>query len=224
MIQYGLVSNTDARTIEKTIDLICNEFKDEFIYVTEIGVYAGDTGFGITEYVASKNEKCILTGIENNKDGERIKTFYDNLIVGNSNEVYYQIEDNSQHLIFVDGCHCFAHVISDFFCYSHKVKAGGYMVFHDTGNHIRPFKDFQHGNKNNPDACISVRKALIEIGLMGFMKDFKVERLRFNEGELMVGEGYTVVRGTYPGWKLVFDKADENNEAGGVCVFKKIIQ
>jgi hypothetical protein len=197
MIKYGLISETDARTLEKTIDLILEDFRvDDIVNITEVGVYGGDTGYGMTEYINERNRDWVLTGIENNKDGETIRATYDKLIIGNSNEVYNQLEDNSQHLIFVDGCHCFAHVVSDFFCYASKVKAGGYFAFHDTGRHIKPFKDFQHGDKSNPDAYISVRKALLEIGMFLPISNF--------------------------GFNLQFDKADETNEAGGICVFKKI--
>lgn len=196
MIKYGLISDTDARTLEKTIDLICNVFDDEWVNITEIGVYGGDTGKGMSEYIKSKNALYWMTGIDNSKDKEAVRFPYNTMIYGNSNEVYNQLEDNSQHLIFVDGCHCFAHVVSDFFCYAPKIKIGGYFAFHDTGKHIQPMKDFQHGDKNNPDAYISVRKALLAIGMFLPVSNF--------------------------GFNLIFDEADETNEAGGICVFKKL--
>lgn len=209
MIKYGLISETDARCLEKTIGLICDGFKygatDALILVTEIGVYSGATSGGLCKYLMNnKNRIPFITGIDNSKDGQEIEVFPDKLIIGNSNEVYNQLEDNSQHLIFVDGCHCFAHVISDFFCYAPKVKVGGYIAFHDTGEHIKPFKDFQHGDKENPDAYISVRKALEKIGLLW-----------------AVGSNEFIDRYAEE-WELVFDEADPENEAGGVTVFKKL--
>jgi len=166
MIKYGLISETDARTLEKTIDLLVADDSHNYpINVTEIGCYGGDTGRGICEYIKSKGRNYWITGIDSFKDKETVRFPYNEMIYGNSNEVYNQIEDNSQHLIFQDGCHCFAHVVSDFFCYAPKVKTGGYFAFHDTGEHIKKFKDFQHGDKENPDAYISVKKALGKIGL-----------------------------------------------------------
>lgn len=154
--------------------------------------------------------------IDNEKDKPILKPFEGcNMIIGNSNEVYNRLEDDSQHLIFVDGCHCFAHVISDFFCYAPKVKVGGYMGWHDTGKHIKSFKDFQHGDKNNPDAYISVRKALSAIGLFEYEEDGTVQWVGYDEwGE---NENRRIKN-----WDLVFDEADETNEAGGICVFKKL--
>lgn len=206
MIQYGLISSVDSACLEKTIDLICNEFTSGLINVTEIGIYAGQTMKGIVEYVGGKGRSLNTTGIDNWKDGQDlIFSYYSKIIKGNSSEVYNQLEDNSQHLCFVDGCHCFAHVVSDFFCYAPKVKVGGYFAFHDTGRHIKEFKDFQHGDKTNPDAYISVRKALDKIGLL----DLKY----FYDSPTKIGN---------KDWELIFDEADETNPAGGVCVFRKM--
>lgn len=215
MIKYGLISETDARCLEKTIDIIALHNPGQVINITEIGIFDGQTARGLYEYTKSKqygglgenqdspmqlfNYQCNYTAIDNNKDKEVLLPFPEcRMIIGNSTEVYNQISDESQHLIFVDACHCFAHVVSDFFCYAPKVKVGGYMVWHDTGKHIKPFKDLQHGDKNNPDAYISVRKALEKLGLLNEWKRDPDE------------------------WELVFDEADEANEAGGVCIFKKL--
>lgn len=210
MIKYGLISQTDARTLEKTIDLICAEFsEDSIIDITEIGVYGGGTGMGISEYVRSKDMLVWVTGIDNFKDGQPMDFPYNKFIKGNSTEVYHQLKDNSQHLIFVDGDHSKIGVIGDFYAYADKVKVNGYMVFHDTGKHIKPFKDFQHGDITNPDAYISVRKALEKIGLLSKVF-FPYPNDKKDMNSLITG------------WELIFDEADETNEAGGVIVLKKI--
>lgn len=202
MIQYGLISETDARTLEKTIDLICDEFKTGGIHICEVGIYGGDTGKGLTEYVIkSKKRPTFITGIDNNKDGEILRFGYSNLIVGNSNEVYNKLEGNSQHLILIDALHTFPAVIADFFCYAPKIKKGGYLSFHDTGKHIKPMTGYQGvGSKEDADMYISVRKALYELQLMG--------------------DSY--VSKQFMGWELIFDEADETNPMGGICVFKKL--
>lgn len=250
-IKYGLISRTDAACLERTIDLICNENHGE-LNICEIGIFDGQTARGIYEHVTKKqygsigsakgslakvlNYKCNYTAIDNNKDKEVLRPFPEcNLIIGNSNEVYNQLEDNSQHLIFVDGCHCFAHVISDFFCYADKVKVGGYMAFHDTGKHIKPFKDFQHGDKDNPDAFISVRKALTKIELFKMQKGYfidaeKLEKVDFEATQKKIDElkelgnqiGILPMEHDKKQWQLIYDVADETNEAGGITVFKKL--
>lgn len=198
-IQYGLISKVDACCLEKTMDLICEQFKDEVIFITEIGVYNGRTSKGMDEYLAKKGRRVAFTRVDNKKDGEEIIFFpqYHIDIIGNSNEVCHKLYDNCEHLIFIDGSHAFADVISDFFCYAPKITKGGYLAFHDTGKHIGLFTDFQHGHKDNPDAYISCRKALEAIGL-------------FRECEWQEG------------FELVFDEADESDNAGGICVFRKL--
>lgn len=202
MIKYGLISETDWNTITKTLDLVM-ESTDEVINTCEIGIYSGATSFAICEYIQSKERKVNHIGIDNIKDGEPILHFPLNqkFIRGNSTEVYYKVEDNSQDFIFIDGDHSYIGVISDFFAYSSKVKNGGYLLFHDTGKHIKPLKDFQHGDKNNPDSYISVRKALINIGLINLPNDYINKQ---------------------PQWEIVFDEADISNDAGGVIVIQKI--
>lgn len=212
MIKYGLISEVDARCLEKTIDLIVKELDGSVINITEIGLFNSETSYGVKCYIDSKpGIGCYFTGIDNEKDKPINPPAWMRFIKGNSNEVYNQLEDNSQHLIFVDGCHCFAHVISDFFCYADKVKVGGFLAFHDAGKHIKPFKDFQHGDISDRDAYISVRRALERVGLF---KDI---------GYDMLPGGYVSSRKTGGnGFQLIFDEADEANEAGGICVFQRM--
>lgn len=198
MIKYGLISEVDSRTIEKTIDLLLSDQSHNYpISVVEIGVYGGDTGRGICEYIKSKGRNYWITGIDNRRDGEVVRFPYYEMIYGNSTEVYNQLEDESQHLCFIDGLHTFAGVISDFFCYAPKVKKGGFLAFHDTGKHINQFHGWQGvGDKNDPDMCLGgVRRALEEIGLY---KNDKAD------------------------WRLIFDEADVNDTGGGISVFKKV--
>ncbi len=210
MPTWGLISETDARTIAKTIDLI---FKDmgglttDNISTTEIGIYNGSTSRYIRELIYSDHRNLhthIHTAIDNEKEKPVEKPFeYCNLIIGNSTEVYNQLEDNSQQFIFVDGNHSFPAVVSDFFCYAPKVKVGGYMAFHDTGNHIIPLTGYQSGALDNPDSYVAVRKALKAIGLMN------------NIAPYYEGDGIKE-------WQLIFDEADETDQFGGICVFKKL--
>lgn len=196
MITYGLISKTDAQCIEKTLSLIMDEFTVETIYTLEVGIFNGHTSRAINDFILSKGRDNFHTTIDNQKDFETKRPFEEcHFIIGNSNEVYNQIPDKSQHFIFIDANHAFPHVVSDFFCYQDKVRTGGYIAFHDTGKHIKPFTGYQLiGDKNDPDMHIAVRKALGKIGLLN---------------------------DEYGGWELVFDEADQENEMSGICVFKK---
>ena len=202
MPKYGLISETDANTIEKTIDLICNEFSEDYISITEIGLFNCETSAGIMEYLKQKKRGWNYTGIDNEKDKSIVPLESMNFIKGSSNEVYQELEDNSQHMIFFDGCHCFTHVVSDFLNYCTKVKVGGYILFHDTGLQIEPFNGYQHGDNDKCDSYVSVRRALYSVGLLG--------------------KHYIYHNSQQGKWQLVFDEADKTDEFGGICVFKKL--
>lgn len=227
-IKYGLISETDAKTLEKVIDIICTQNPGQEINTCEVGLYSGLTSKAIYEYVTSKgygsasinpsegtmqshNYKCKHIGVDNGKDGEELRDFPKEAIFikGNSTEVYNQIPDNSQHLVFIDALHTFPAVVADFFCYAPKVKVGGFLAFHDTGKHIDPLSQWQKvGDKNDPDMCLGgVRKALQTIGLL---EPFTNPNYKNVEG------------GIYDQWELVFDEANPNDTAGGICVFKKL--
>tara|TARA_R110000868_G_scaffold243012_1_gene498715 strand:+ start:1271 stop:1879 length:609 start_codon:yes stop_codon:yes gene_type:complete len=201
MIKYGLISETDGKTIEATLDLLTDKIPpNQTINTCCIGIYNGDTDRGIVQYLNQKGYTVCHTAIDNEKD-KPVQKPVENciLIIGDSTEVYHKLADESIDFLFVDGCHCMAHVVADFFCYSPKIKTNRYILFHDTGEHISQFKDFQHGDKENPFAYISVRRALERIGLLD-----------------------DEIAGRCHGFELIFDEADETDEAGGICVFKKL--
>lgn len=212
MPKYGLISKVDASVIEKTLDFIISKFPEEDIYTTCVGIFDGDTDRGIHEYLLQKGVFNYHTAIDNEKDKPVLNPHQDcKLIIGNSNEVYNQLDDESQHFIFIDGNHSLPSVIADFFCYASKVKIGGFLLFHDTGRHIKPMKDYQRmGSLEDPDMYISVRRALARIGLF---EDAGYDL--FPSGE--VSDRYLGGHG----FRLIFDEADQNDEAGGVCVFMK---
>jgi len=93
MIKYGLISETDGRALEKTIDLLLIDDSHNYPFnITEIGCYGGDTGRGICEYVKSKGRNYWITGIDSFKDKETVRFPYNEMIYGNSNEVYNKLE------------------------------------------------------------------------------------------------------------------------------------
>lgn len=201
-IKYGLISKVDANVIEKTLDLIMDgmDMRDS-VYTTQVGVFDGETDRGIRRYIRRTGIGHYHTAIDNEKDKPIIKPFPEcNLIIGNSNEVYNQLEDNSQHLVLIDGNHSFPYVVSDFYCYKEKVIKGGYLCFHDAAPHAQG-KDWQRmGDENDPDMSISVIKALYAVGLM-WEKNYHSRN---------------------KGWEFVFHEWDENDRCGGMIVFKKL--
>lgn len=195
---YGLITKKDAETLEATLDLVRTWFKE--IRTLELGVREGRTSKGIINYFLERGELVKHTGIDNNRDGLSMSMdlrFTDifTFIAGNTSEVYNQVPDNSQHFIFVDANHSYGSTMLDFLLYSDKVAQGGYIAFHDTGKHIKPFTDYQGmGSKDDPDMYISCRKAIKKLGLLD----------------------------KHPEWLLIFDEADTNHHTGGITCFRRI--
>lgn len=197
MKKYGLLTAKDIETIEKTLDLVCEQFPEGIINTTELGVRDGSTSRGIHNYLTSGKRFNFHTGIDNNHDMEVQKPFDGcHIIIGNSIEVYNELADNSQHFIFIDACHSYPMTLADFLVYSPKVRPEGYLAFHDCGEQIKQMTDYQGmGSRDDPDMYISCRKAVKRLGLL----DNKCE-----------------------GWTLVFDEYDPSFHTGGIVVVKKI--
>src|SRR6185369_11637224 len=203
-IQYGLISRVDSDTIEKTFDLVFEQFQNDVINYTEVGLYNGRTTSGVKEYLLSKGKRYKLTGIDNFKDKEELVFFpHDaNLIQGSSIEVYNQLEDESQHFILIDGNHSFPYVIADFFCYISKIKIGGYICFHDTSPQTQGKSWQRMGDEADSDMYISVMKALVKIGLFD-----EIGYRIYSDGSVSQRKAI----GHY-GVELIFNRYDINDE------------
>lgn len=195
-MRRGLISETDAKTIEKTLQLVLKEFPYHVIKTCEVGILDGSTSLGIHEFFEEHKREHVHTAIDNAQYCE-IKSPFDgcNFILGDSKYVYNHLEDSSQNFIFVDANHNYPSVIADFYCYSRKVRVDGFIGFHDTALHIKEYLDYQwFGDKHDTEMYISVRKALTDIGLYD----------------------------DHPKWKLIFDECDQFDAAGGVSIFQRI--
>lgn len=199
MKRFGLISHKDEEILTTTLNLILRDCKEDTIRTCEVGLFNGETSRGIHDYILGCARFNEHIAIDNKRDFDVQAPFPDaKFIVGNSSEVYNQIPNESQDLIFIDALHTFPAVIADFYCYEQKVKIGGYLIFHDTGKHLDPLSGWQLlGDKGDPDMCLGgVRKALKRLGL-------------YNNKQ--------------PYWRLIFDEADPNDTGGGMSVFKRIM-
>lgn len=196
-MQYGLMTATDYQTMDKVLGMVLEVFPEGIINTCEIGVHRGDGSRGIHKFITDAGRINFHTGIDNQHDFAMGSPFEGcNFIIGSSIEVYNQIADNSQHFLLIDGCHNYALTMADFLVYSDKVRVGGFVAFHDTGEQIKPMTDFQGmGDKDDPDMYISCRKAVKKLGL-------------FDD--------------TFPGWKYQFSIWDDQFHTGGITVVKRI--
>ncbi len=194
---YGLMPQKDYETMDKVLELISNDFPSGIINTLEIGVHAGNTSRGIHSFFLDKGRINFHTGIDSQKDFSMSAPFEGcNFLIGDSLMVSQQIRDNSQHFVFIDGCHNFQYTAADFLLYKNKVIKGGYLAFHDTGSQIKPMQDFQGGDRNNPYHYIACREAAFQLGLL----DNK-----------------------FYGFELVMDEWDNSFPTGGILVVKKTV-
>lgn len=197
-LKFGLMTGSDEKTLLKTMALVNEAFPDGVINSLEVGVRRGESSRAIYQFFTNKQRLCFHSGIDNEHDVKDGSPFPEcNFIVGNSMDVYNQIPNDSQCLIFIDACHSYPMSILDFLLYSDKLRIGGYILMHDTSPHIKPFTDYQqHGSDWDLDMFISCRKALKRLGLYDN---------KFN------------------GFQLIFDEYDSHARTGGVSVFKRIL-
>lgn len=196
---YGLMSQTDFETMDTVLDLVCKN--SGAINTLELGVHKGYTSRGIHDFMVANSRVHFHTGIDNAADLQ-IEKPYDgcHIIIGNTFEVYNQIPDASQHLIFQDANHSYPMTVLDFWLYCKKLRTGGYYIMHDTGEQIVAFQDYQRlGSKDDPDMFIACRRAAADLGLLNprsFVNGCQFENL--------------------------IDRWDASSPTGGMLVLKKL--
>ena len=165
MNKFGLITPLDAANLEMAIRATVASLQLEEIKIIEIGVHRGDTARGIKSVCDKIGVKLQYTGIDSEHDMPIADPFPGARVVRKpSNEAVWDIE--SAHIIIVDGCHNLKMTALDFLLYKDFVLPKGLMIFHDTGNHIAPYVDYQgEGERSNPDNFIACRKALMLLGL-----------------------------------------------------------
>lgn len=153
---YGVLTDTDVKQIEYSLDIVSQSFKDYHVNLLEIGILRGHTSRGVRSYlqkIGMTNYSYWAMDVQNVK-----KPFEEcNLVIGKSEESYMLVPDDL-HWVFIDGCHCVNHVMLDFLNYGYKIVKGGIIAFHDTspsaqGNH------FQKHGPRIPDFHIATHMA-----------------------------------------------------------------
>jgi len=192
---YGVLTNTDVGQIEYSLKLLVDGFKKEKnVNLLEIGIKDGST----SRQVKKKIEELGLTnytywGLDNGSRSGKLKKPFDKckLIIGDSEESFHLVPHNL-HWVFIDGCHCANHVMLDFLNYGQRVKKGGFLMFHDTGQTSQGNHYQQHG-PCSADFHIAVERAFKKLDI-------------FNRSD----------------WAYVSSDCDPNREFGGVTIFQKI--
>ena len=130
---YGAILNEDIAILEECLfTALAESMADRPLKVLEIGMHDGGTARGIENYVLRSDAKLAYWGIDVDPGTTRPRYIPKDatVIIGDSVEVFNQVPDDLD-LVWVDGCHCFNHVVLETLHYSLKVRQGGFMCFHD---------------------------------------------------------------------------------------------
>lgn len=152
---YGAVSNTDVKSLEKSLSMLTETFsRDSILNIVQIGYYDGKTIGKIRDKIVSLGyHNCQYWNIDNDismKQLQRLQQLpYDgfHFILCDSSEAFIKVPDDL-HLVFIDGCHCVNHAMLDFLNYGYKVVKNGLVVFHDTLEEAQGLGYQGHGPKH----------------------------------------------------------------------------
>lgn len=149
--RFGSILEEDAQVIEATLSQLCGQPKVKWL---EIGMFQGGTGVGVRDFLAARNVALEWWGIDAGLITDPSPPFPGAMVIkGRSEEVYPDVPSGLDG-IFIDGCHCRNHIVLDTLNYAPKVRAGGFLLFHDCGKASQG-KDKQPCGPDLPEFCIS---------------------------------------------------------------------
>lgn len=120
-LKFGWMTGSDGKTLVKTLELVNKEFPEGVINTFEVGVRKGETSRAIHQFFVDNDRINFHSGIDNEhdvKDGSPFEACH--FIVGNSMDVFNQLQNDSQHFGFIDACHSYPMTMVDFLVYSDK--------------------------------------------------------------------------------------------------------
>ena len=132
---YGAIVNEDVEVLEWCLRQLVRPNDD--VSILEIGTHDGGTAMGMMRFLESIGGAIDYYGIDPDNGSHRPRHLPGGarIIIGDSAEVYDQVPYDHD-LVWVDGCHCFNHVVLDTMHYAPKVRMGGFICYHDINPEI----------------------------------------------------------------------------------------
>jgi len=172
--ELGICMDECAEPIFNTLEKAINPDK-KFVYV-ELGVAEGKTFFGILKFIEQLTPNYIgfgvdiqngwslnLEEIEKNKEDVDPARFV--ISFQGSQDFLRHSNDEEFDYLLIDACHARKCCMNDFLAAESKVKHGGYVVFHDSGE--REVGSDEQPHCNFP---IDVRGALKDLQFIPFTR------------------------------------------------------
>lgn len=142
----------------------------QFVYA-ELGIAEGRTFFGVLRHIQTLTDKFIGHAVdiesgwslnleEFHKNAEGISTLNYFLTLEGSLSFLKKMPDESIDFLWIDACHARECCMNDFLAGESKVKRGGVVGFHDSG-------ELEVGKDEQPHChhCINVRGAIRDLQL-----------------------------------------------------------
>lgn len=166
--KYGAILAEDVAVLEACINAIWQECTTTSRppKICEIGMHDGGTAKGIERAFLNLGFPGIqYFGVDPDPGTTRPRHVPagGKVIVGDSAEVFSQVSGDLD-LLWVDGCHCFNHVILDTLHYAPKVRVGGFVCYHDV-NPKGEGAEHQYHGPIEPEFGLAVNQALRVFGL-----------------------------------------------------------
>ena len=192
---YGIITPTDAQTLERSLQLAFDTFPGKTLNLLEVGICHGDTARGVAEFCRGKGITFNYTGVDSQRDRPIVPPFEGaRLVLGDSTEVYGQVPYGF-HWAFIDGCHCINHFSLDFLHYGDLMVSGGIVAIHDAAPDAQGVQHYQTHGPMIDDFGIGVREGLRKMGLLG----------KSNQD-----------------WTLIEETWDNCSNYGGIAVYRRV--
>lgn len=149
---FTSLTKTDQDSL---LHLITSVKRNGSLKFLEIGTFGGATARGIKHFCDQRGVELEYWGIDSAAHPGFNSSFQPGppfpgakFVLGDSAEVFMQVEDDYD-AIFLDACHCFNHVILETVHYHKRVRLGGTLIYHDTGDHVQHKYRDPHGPEHH---------------------------------------------------------------------------
>lgn len=163
---YGLITEVDARLLERSLEEVLLTFSGQRVVIVEIGVCHGDTSRGIRDFMNARTNNWEYRGVDNQRDCPIPPPFEGAMVhLGASEEIYMHLPE-TVHWVMVDGCHCVNHILLDFLHYGDRLATHGLIYFHDASPYTQRKRDYQgHGPIDHDDFGTATREGFRKLGI-----------------------------------------------------------
>lgn len=172
---FGAILQEDADVLEACLEKLCSP--TAIVRICEIGCHDGGTALGLKRYCDEHGCTLEYWGIDPDYPNRTKFAWAGANIIALDSAIAWTQVPGDLDLVWVDGCHCYNHVILDTLHYAKKVRNFGFLCFHDINPQIQGIGEKQPcGPANVPEFNVDVVHALESIRFPWAPWDFFMEK------------------------------------------------